>query len=267
MMKRFFLLALVLTVYSLSFSQKFSIQPGILHYQVEPGKAQSQVVRITNVSDEKMAFQAYLGDWLRDSTGGHEYYRPDTLNRSCASWVKLNKNFIEIGPKQTEELMIVLRGPFAPAAYDKMRWAMLFLQSVQEKDSAAAKSKVVKTEIKEVMRVGIHIYQTPPTVNKAAAQAISFNKIDSENNKFAFSVANSGQVMLQCKASLTLTAIESGKDFKLDKIEFPMFPDGKRLVKFEVPPTVPKGKYSALAVLDIGEDETLQAIERTIDIK
>jgi P pilus assembly chaperone PapD len=266
-MKRFSLLSLFLTICSLSFSQKFAIQPGILHYQLEPGKAQSQVVRITNTSDEKITFQAYLGDWLRDSTGGHEYYRADTLSQSCASWVKLNKNFIEIAPRKTEELMIVLRGPAEPNLYNKMRWAMLFLQSVQEKDSARGKSKVVKTEIKEVMRVGIHIYQTPPSVIKAAAQAVSLKKVDSSYNKYAFSVANSGQVMLQCKASLTLTAIESGQEFKLDKVEFPMFPAGKRSVNFEVPSTIPKGKYSALAVLDIGEDETLQAIEKTIQIK
>ena len=45
-----------------------------------------------------------------------------------------------------------------------------------------------------------------------------------------------------------------------------MFPEGKRILKFIIPETIPKGKYSALAVLDIGEDEELQAIEKTIEI-
>ena len=35
----------------------------------------------------------------------------------------------------------------------------------------------------------------------------------------------------------------------------------------EIPNTVPKGKYSALAILDIGEDASLEAIERMIEVE
>jgi hypothetical protein len=46
-----------------------------------------------------------------------------------------------------------------------------------------------------------------------------------------------------------------------------MFPEGKRVVRFAIPEKLAKGKYSALAVLDIGEDQELQAIEKSIEIK
>jgi hypothetical protein len=80
-------------------------------------------------------------------------------------------------------------------------------------------------------------------------------------------VANTGEIQIQCKATLTLTNTSTGEEIKLDRVEFPMFPEGKRVVRFAIPEKTPKGKYSALAILDIGEDKELQAIEKTIEIK
>src|SRR5688572_24759529 len=91
------LLALIIVSVSGS-AQKIGIQPSILEFHTTPGVTQSQVIRISNTSDVKVSFQAYLADWLRDSTGAHHYYKPDTLNRSCAAWITTDKNFIEVAP-------------------------------------------------------------------------------------------------------------------------------------------------------------------------
>jgi P pilus assembly chaperone PapD len=259
-----FILALVCM--STTFAQRFAIQPGILNFQVEPGNTQTQVIRITNITDKKVTFQAYLADWLRDSLGGHEYYRPDTLKRSCASWVVLNKNLVEVAPMGTEELLVVLRGPADAKSFEEMKWAMLFLQTVQEKDSSAAGGTELKTEVRELMRIGIHIYQTPSAINKTEAKLVSF-EADTTKNAYVFHVENAGQVMLQCKSYVTLTNVTTGQEYKIDRVEFPVFPDGKRYIKFIVPDTVPRGKYSALAILDIGEDEELLALEKSIELK
>ena len=261
----FFLFFFFFSVLSLS-AQRFAFEPGILDFHVEPGTTQTQAVRITNSSEKTIAFQAYINDWLRDSTGGHNYFRPDTLKRSCASWISLNKNFIEVPPNTTEEILVTMHGPINPGQFTKMKWAMLFIQTAEEKDSAAKKSKEVKTEIKELMRAGIHIYQTPSQVTNAAARVDYLISTEDTTNTFIFGVKNIGDVMLQCKSTLALTNIENGQEYKLDKIEFPMFPDGNRAIKFKSN-NIPKGKYSALAILDYGEDNELQAIEKSVEIK
>jgi P pilus assembly chaperone PapD len=247
-------------------AQQFAIQPGTLSFNVEPGKTQTQTLRIANTSAKKIAFQAYLGDWLRDSTGAHAYYRPDTLKRSCASWVTLSKNFVELQPNQVEELLVTITGPNNPELFKQMRWAMLFVQTVEEQDVVAGKPKEMKTQIKESIRAGIHIYQTPPNLTKAMAQAL-FLRPSKDKNTYEFGVFNMGDVQLQCKANLSLTNTKTGEEIKLDKVEFPMFPEGKRVIKFTLPEKLEKGTYSALAVLDFGEDQELQAIEKTIAIK
>lgn len=268
-MKRLiFLLATFLLTFSTLKAQRFAVQPGIVQFNAEPGITQTRTLKITNISDKKITFQAYFADWVRDSLGGHEYYRADTLSRSCANWVVLNKNLIEVEPQATEDVVIVLKAPFDAKQFDQMKWAMLFLQTVQEKDSVSTNSKELKTEIRELMRVGIHIYQTPPTVNRIEAKVDYFlhEEKDTVKNSYSFKVQNVGDVMLNCKSYITLTNVNTGQEYKLERLEFPMFPEGKRILKFIIPETIPKGKYSALAVLDIGEDEELQAIEKTIEV-
>jgi hypothetical protein len=252
---------------SLSVSaQKIGIQPSILEFHVVPGVTESQVIRISNMSDAKVSFQAYLADWLRDSTGAHHYYKPDTLSRSCASWITTDKNFIEVAAGKSADLLVRLQAPLNPDEFKQMKWAMLFLQSADEQDSADRKNKQFNTKIKELLRVGVHIYQTPPAVTQVSAKAVTLKPVEGEKNAYDFYMVNTGETMLQCKVHLALTNIETGKEFKSDMIEFPVFPDGKRTVRLAVPATVPKGKYSALAILDIGEDAALEAIERTIDV-
>jgi hypothetical protein len=248
-------------------AQKVGIQPSILEFHVTPGVTESQVIRISNTSESKVSFQAYLSDWLRDSTGGHHYYKPDTLSRSCAAWITTDKNFIEVEPGKSAELLVRLQAPLDPGLFKQMKWAMLFLQSAAEQDSADRKNKQFSTKIKELLRVGVHIYQTPPSVTQMSAKAISLKPVEGQNNAYDFYMINSGETMLQCKAHLELTNIVTGAAIRLDKIEFPVFPDGKRTVRLNIPDSVPKGKYSALAILDIGEDASLEAIERTIEVK
>lgn len=250
-----------------SYAQRISLQPSILDFHLSTSATQAQSISISNLSDKKIAFQAYLADWLRDSTGSHQYFRPDTLSRSCASWVRLNKNFVEIEPGKTEELIVQLQAPGATEKLNQMKWAMLFLQSSEEQNADSRKNEQLQTQVKELIRIGVHIYQTPPTVNKRAAKAISFKPAGNEKKTYEFTMQNVGDVMLQSKAHIELTNVQNGKEYKLDKIEFPVFPEGVRKVKFAIPDTIPAGKYSALAILDIGEDIPLEAIEKVIDIK
>jgi hypothetical protein len=267
-MKPFFLTGIFIFFVSVGvFAQKVGIQPSILEFHVLPGTTESQVIRISNLSDKKVGFEAYLADWLRDSTGAHQYFKPDTLARSCASWVKLEKNFIEVEPGKSAEFLVRLQGPDNPAAFEQMKWAMLFLQSVSEQDSADKNNKQFSTQIKELLRVGIHIYQTPASVTALNAKALTLKPVDGEKNAYDFYMENTGALMLQCKVHLELTNIETGKEIKLDRIEFPVFPEGKRKVRLNIPADVPKGNYSALAILNIGEDAALEAIERTIEVK
>jgi hypothetical protein len=248
-------------------AQGITIQPSTMDFHVAPGGVESQTITIFNGSSKKVSFQSYLGDWLRDSTGAHQYFRPDTLKHSCAGWVRLSKSLLDVEPGQSAQLVVQLQGPVDSAAFSRMKWAMLFVQTVDEQDQASKQSKKMETAIKEVMRIGVHIYQTPLTLNKKAAKAVSFKPIPTEKNTYELKMRNIGDLMLQCKSYVELTAVATGKTYKGEVVEFPVFPEGMRKVKLALPKEVPAGKYSALAILDMGEDVPMEAIEKVIEIK
>lgn len=145
--------------------------------------------------------------------------------------------------------------------------ASVTLRNFDRQFTIIISNKQLQTQIKELIRIGVHIYQPPPTIHCHAAKAISLKAVEKEKNTYEFTMQNVGDVMLQSRAHLELTNVETGKEFKLNKTEFPVFPEGTRKVKFTIPDTIPTGKYSALAILDIGEDMPLEAVEKVIEIK
>ncbi|MBN9380099.1 MAG: hypothetical protein J0H74_05010 [Chitinophagaceae bacterium] len=259
---------LLTSLLSISFcpGQKVAIQPSILDFHLAPGNTVSQVVHISNLSDQQMGFRAYLADWLRDSTGVHQYFRPDTLSHSCAGWVSLDKDFIEVPPGGSRDLVVKLQPPSDLRSFQQMKWAMLFLQSGVEQDSASAHGKDFNTHIRQLLRVGVHIYQTPPTLTHYSARALALKEVPGEKNAYDLYMENTGETMLQCKVHLELTNIETGKEFRSEKVEFPVFPEGTRKVRLMVPVNTPRGRYSALAILDIGEGIPLEAVEKKIEV-
>lgn len=246
-------------------AQRISIQPSVLDFRVGPSAQQTQSVRITNLSDKKLAFQAYLADWLRDSTGSHQYFRPDTLSRSCASWVQLDRNFIEVEPGGSSELLVRMNPPADPSKVNEMKWAMLFVQGADEKNTEDPSSKQLQTQVKEILRVGVHIYETPPALHKKTVSLYSFAPT-AEKNVYEVAMKNTGDLMLQCKAQIELTDPANGNTYRTEKIEFPIFPGGTRKAKIPLPADLPKGKYSALAIIDLGEDAPLEGVERMVEV-
>jgi hypothetical protein len=115
--------------------------------------------------------------------------------------------------------------------------------------------------------VGVHIYQTPPTITQKEVKILDLKPVDSITNTYALLCQNTGQIMLECKSYLELTSLGAGKKTKIDALDFPLFPGQKRYIQFTVPKDLPKGKYSALGVIDGGEDLSLEAIESTVEVK
>ena len=267
MSKKLFSLAVLLLCTNIALkvsAQNLGVYPTALAFSLSKGNSESQVVNITNGSDKKMQFRLYLNDWIRDTVGGHEYYEPNSISRSCSRWVTLNKNFIELEPGKSTQITIKLTIPDS-ANTDEMKWSMLFVETVEENTAQASKNATAA--VQNLLRIGIHIYQTPPSLTDKQIKAFDLKPMPGQEKKYQLICQNTGNVMIQCKSYLELASVVDGQKIKLDPIDFPMFPQQKRYVTFELPANIQKGKYSALAVLDGGEDISLEAVEGTIEVK
>ena len=259
--------AILLMLSSSVLAQRINVNPTIINYNASAGEASAQIITITNLSDKKQAYQLSLGDWERDTTGGHTYFAAGTQKRSCSDWLSFDNTVVEVEPQKSRDVRVTLTAPADPLATSQMKWAMIFIQNVQENTGDENKGGKMKATIREVYRIGIHVYQTPSAAIQKEAKAISLEPDALVKNMYNFTMSNTGKAMLECKVHLVLTNLATGAETKLDDFDFPVFPDGKRIVKLAIPETLEKGKYSMLAVLDYDPDMPLEAIESSDEIK
>lgn len=256
-----FLCLLVTT--NTAYGQNLGVYPTTIDFNLAPGQSEAQVINLSNGSSEKVQFRIYLNDWVRDSLGGHVYYEPATIDRSCARWLTIDKNFIELQPGESTQLTVQMLVPQEEDAR-QMKWSMLFIETVEE--NVKRNDENAQATVKNLIRVGVHIYQTPPGVTEKSIRVADLKANPEIANAYDLVCENTGDIMIECKAYLEL-ADAAGEQTKLDYIEFPMFPGQKRYVTFELPKNMPDGEYSALGVLDAGEDLSLEAIESTVTVK
>lgn len=261
----FFIILVVAVLPFSSFAQRLGAYPTTLDFKLANGQSEAQAVNITNGSDKKVQFKLYINDWIRDSSGGHVYYEPNTIERSCSRWVTLSKNFVELDPGQSTQVTVKLALPDSAQSAAEMKWSMLFIETVQEQ--TAANSKAAQATVRNLLRIGVHIYQTPPMLTQKEVK-ISDLKQAADSTPYVYNLIcqNTGDIMLECKSYLEITSLTDGKKTKVEALEFPLFPAQRRYVRYDLPKTLAKGKYSVLGVIDGGEDMSLEAIESTIDI-
>ena len=247
-------------------AQNIGAHPTSLEYRLSANQNETQVIYLSNTSPRRIQFRLYLNDWIRDTLGRHEYYEPGNFDRSCVSWVTLSANFIELEPGQSTQLSVKLQAPSDTQSLNKMRWAMLFIETVEELD--ASRSRNTQAAVRNLMRIGVHIYQTPPSLTHKEVNVTDFQQLASAvKPTYRLSCRNNGQVMAECRSYLELASLSSGKRIRIEANEFPMFPGQTRYVDFELPASLPKGRYSALAVVDAGEELSPEAAEQIIEIK
>ena len=265
---KFFLLSLTILIASTFIAKSqpnLGVYPTILEYHLTGGQSESKSIHLTNNSPDTVQFRLYINDWFRDTLGGHAYFRADTLPQSCAKWLTFDKNFVQLETGKSTDVTVKLSLPDDGVSTDRMRWAMLFIETVEEKKNI--KEKGTQAAVRNVLRIGVHVYQTPPAITEKAIKVVDLTHVPKTTNTFQLLCQNTGKVMVECKSYLILNSMADGKETKLEPVEFPMFPDQKRYVIFELPKDFPKGKYSAQGVLDAGEDVSLEAVENIIDVK
>src|SRR5690606_15752462 len=121
-------------------AQGAGVYPTTVDFRLAPGQSEAQTINISNSTEEPVQLRAYLNDWIRDTMGGHMYYEPATIERSCARWLNIDKNFIELKPGESTQLTIQMQVPATGKDAGEMKWSMLFIETIEENTSKAAQN-------------------------------------------------------------------------------------------------------------------------------
>ena len=245
-----------------------SVIPATVSFNLAQGQTGTAKVQIVNNLPTKKSFNIYIVDWMRDTTGAHIMAEAGTLPRSCAKWVTLDKKLVEnLEPGQVQDLTVKLNVPDSVDAVKEMKWCLVVIESVKEK-ILAKDTKTITAGVQQEFRMGVHIYQTPPSVTEKGVKMLSFTKVPNEKTKYRITCKNTGNTQLDVKSYLELTNLKDPKNkIKVGPKKFPLFPDQKRIVDFSLPDTIKAGKYLIIAAVDGGGDLPLEASQATIELK
>ncbi|MBV8251301.1 MAG: hypothetical protein JO154_01740 [Chitinophaga sp.] len=239
-------------------------RPSTIDFQLNSGQTGIGKVVITNFLSTKKQFRIYVDDFVRDSAGGHTYSAGGSIPQSCAKWIQLDRTFFELDTGQTIEIPFKVVAPPDSLSNIEMKWAMLFFETTQEQIVEDAKG--VKTTVMGRLRIGVHIYQTSPSITDKDITIEGFKLPTDSNRTCVITCRNTGKTQLLVKSYIELSNTATNERTKLNFPLFPMFPGQKRVLPFQLPNNLPKGKYSLIGVIDAGGDVPIAAVQENIDI-
>ena len=251
--------------------QNASVSPSRLYYKTNIGDYKVQEVSVTNTSTKPQSFSVSFGDFEPSGMQGKStVMKQGESPNSCANWLSADPSYFEIPPGQTQKVKVMLQVPGTPEA-DKVKWAAMKIKLTKEKAAPQeGGSESIGLGISETFQFVIHIFQTPPTVTQKQAEILEFKEITDAGTAerlIMLKVKNSGEAILDCASYLEITNLRSGQEDRLKPFAYTLLPGTVREVKFTLPASMDKGKYSMLGVVDYGSRESVQAAEMEIVVE
>jgi len=264
--KNFFILSLTLFC-SVLHSQDFEVAPVKLIFSCEQGQIASQNMSIKNHANQKQQFNVTISDIKQDSAS--IINKPDEknpTNKSCKDWLTLSPTFFELNPNESKEVKVVMQ---VPPGHSETRWAMIYISVTEEQTSMAA-DKQMKAGLKIKARVGVKVIQSPKSNTNFNATITDLKEITQAKDSvrmFQVKVLNTGDKVIEPKIYLVYSNLETAQEIKAKPVRSALLPGNVKVLKLASPKNIPPGKYSLAAILDYGNNSSLEAVQMNIEVK
>lgn len=228
-----------------------------LYFRQFPSETFQEDIVIENPSDKPIELQVLMADWTRDSLGTKQYVPAGTLPQSCADWLQIQPQVALIQAKSSLKVSVSLTAPASIKPEDGEKNTMIFLRQTDPLTAQQTDEQGVKTNIEILYQVGVHVYYIHPSLQQKAISIEKFWYDDNEN--LILGLKNTGEVDLNTNIALEFTHQETGEEIKLldQDIQVAFMPNDFRYVSIPVPENL-SGRYSVLAIIDLGEDSDLE---------
>lgn len=247
-----------------------SISPSRLYYKINPGDYKSQSIHVTNSGKTKESFTVSFANF--SSPGNKGKTKIDTNHNSihgCAQWLSASPSFFELSPGESQDIEILLQIPNTPDA-NTVRWAIAIIKSAYEnKGPGEGGEKTVGMHIVQSFQFGVHIFQSPPSVNFKEVTFRKFYRDSLASDSLIhlnIEVENTGDAIADCAPYLDLIDLKTGNSHRLKGKGFTILPGGTREIVFILPQDIKPGDYSILGVVDYGSSTDFAASEIKLTI-
>jgi hypothetical protein len=226
------------------------VDPPSVVLQAQPGARVEGAVRFTNPGGDALPLRLYLSDWTFDDVGNFVFEDVATTHRSASAWLSFQPTALEVAPSASEVVRYDLTVPegLAPGTY----WTVLFAESEPGDPTPGQPSAAIS------VRVGHIVYvQVPPLTIDGAILGIfgAPPTADVPRYRMLVQYANTGDGAQGVEGQLSVRdargepVIEAAIDRQV------VLPESTRVFQIDLVGPLPAGDYTALVVLDYGDDE------------
>lgn len=238
-----------------------TVKPSRIYFSGANPKAQKMVVN--NPSGKPLEIGITVSDWQYDSLGNNEILDGNQLPTSAAGSIKvLPGSYFTLKPNESKDVTV----QFSPSKSNASGYqtGMIFLTQL----NPGSASKNNGAQIKVTVRVGVKVYYTPNAPDAVPSVSIEnlrdINAMDKKN--LQLTIKNNGQIWADGKCKWEILYTANGAKTKLTDQEFYTLPGDRRLLRVPLPDNLPKGKYTATAVITYGKTKEVKAAELEFEL-
>jgi P pilus assembly chaperone PapD len=218
--------------------------------QPAPGDRRVGVIKLTNDGDKPVQAQIRLEDWERSEDGTNAWYPQGSRPGSCGKRLDLFPASVALDPGASQSVRVTLD---SSAVVSSECWAGAVVETVQPRTAGGR-------AVNYLVRTAVKVYVTPPALT-AGGEVAAFSLIRARGpgaDSLDLVFANTGGRHLVTKGTVEFRRPDNSV---AATVEVPMLytlPGAKSRTRLAVP-TLPAGRYVALALLDFGGDELTAA--------
>ena len=220
----------------------------------------SAVFNVSNEGNTPLQATLYMSDWDRDSTGNNRFFPIGQLPESCRNMLQVFPTQVRLEPRSQQAIRVTLTGSESARA---ACWSVVFVE-LQDPVRLQQAGRAVQA----VIRVGTKIYVEPANLPRTADvsdmritshvptsdDVPAGGRTDTSRRDLAIQFKNTGGMQIRPSGHVEIRRPDNTLVSSMKVDEFPILPGALRRIQLPLP-TLARGKYIALTLLDYGGAE------------
>jgi hypothetical protein len=241
----------------------FVVSPMEHHLRILAGQRGGSTILLRNNGQRALTLKLYLTDSRFGMDGREEDVPPGTVERSCAPWIGLGAELLELQPGEMRQITVELvvpedaRGSF---------WTKLYVEEMSAPEATRQEEGGRSYQVFMRQRMGVRIFESVPGTEEpgAVVSRVRVEAKGSGDRTLTVSVQNTGNSLLQCHGRIevrnsrgeVVETLKPGTDG-----EFFVFPGAGRELPVRSSLSLSADSYTVLAVVDYGGEDLVAGEE------
>jgi len=221
-----------------------------LTFKVRQTPAAAQTFQVSNSGSTPLQVTIVPGDWDRSEDGTNRFFTLGETAGSCGEAVTVFPTSLRVEPGRSEAIRVELR-PNSKVPCQ----GIFFVETPPPPAAANGRGAAVTYNI----RYGVKVYaepDMPPAGELVEAHATLASSARGRADTLHFTFRNPGLVQTLAKGKVEIRREDDSVAQTLPIEEFPVLGGALRRVRMPLP-ALPRGRYAAIVLLDIGVDDLI----------